>query len=267
MRQLSTTGILLLALASSGCVSWPDKGRGGMAEKYPSQGVPVMPNKPLGPEHGLRFEYELVKQQLAVLILEGAELCFPATVVQAREKQNRIARELQGGLGYDAANDLIVQRKLLERLEKQLDYVKQHRGCQMPVQGGDRAPREMGRKIYELLNSDNQFASNSSRINPKYMGRLAEAAQLLKNQPGYRLRVTGHADATGAANRKDDLAMARAEQVKRYLLIFGLAPKRISIDAVGADNPLFKGEQSHVRLTNRRVSIELVETTTTPEAS
>jgi len=259
MYRLISTLILLGSLGVSGCVSWPDKGHGGMAEYTLGKLSPVMPDQPLGPEHGLRFELDLVQRHLDVLVLEGAELCFPATVVQARERQGRIARQLQGGLDFDAANDLIVQRKLLARLERQLDYVKQDKLCTLPATVGQERPGETGKHIHELLNTDNQFAFDSPELNPKYVGRLAEAAQLLRDQPAYQLRITGHADSLGEKKHNQELSLARARKVGRYLQIFGLDPQRIQFDAVGADSPLFDGNQPHIRLTNRRVSIELIE--------
>ncbi|MFA0520051.1 OmpA family protein, partial [Vibrio sp. 10N.222.55.E8] len=83
-------------------------------------------------EHGLRFDWQLTKLHLDALIQEGARWCFPAAVVQAIEKQNRIARELQGGLLLDAANDLIIQRKRLNQLEVKLDFVTAQARCEPP---------------------------------------------------------------------------------------------------------------------------------------
>ncbi|WP_434360860.1 OmpA family protein [Parasalinivibrio latis] len=254
-------------LMLNGCTMWPKKGQGGMAEHYPADAVPVMPDQPLGPEHGLRFEWELSSRHLDVLVLEGAKLCFPATVVQARKNQNRIARELHSGLNFDAANDLIVQRNLLSRLERQLDYVKSRNACIVNLPSDSHNPGELAAKLFQLLNSDNQFAFNSPEINPKYMGHLAEAAHLLRELPGYALHITGHADAIGGEKHNKNLALKRAEQVKRYLLIFGLENARITLASVGSEDPLFEGNQPEVRLTNRRVSVELVETSLTPMGS
>jgi len=279
---LKLSFILILA-SLTGCAGWPPDGRGGMAEHHMGTLPPVMPDQPLGPEHGLRFELELVRQHLDILVLEGAELCFPATVIQAKQRQNRITRELQGDLDFDAANDLVIQRKLLARLERQLDYVKQQSICIIPVSNNlyenneisnpdendseellstkvnPIIPGNIGKQIYELLNTDNQFAFGSSELNPKYIVRLAEAAQLLNNHPDYHLEITGHADVIGDKQHNVKLSLARAKQVGRYLKIMGLAPERIEFDAVGSDNPLFDGKESHIRLVNRRVSIELID--------
>ncbi len=263
MCRLSTLLVAVAALGLGGCISWPLKGLGGLAELKPSKASAVEAGQPLGPEHGLRFEQELIKRHLDVLILEGAELCFPATVVQARERQNRIARQLEGGLEYDAANDMVVQRELLGRLENQLDYVKRGVAC-VPGSGGEesapRHPGAIGKRLDDLLNSDNQFASGSSELNPKYFARLAEAAGLLKERSDIRLRIVGHADARGSDATNQSLSLERARKVARYLKILGLDGKRIQVAAVGAEDPLMVGREPQNRMVNRRVTIEVIET-------
>ena len=248
-----------------GCSSYPEHGTGGLAESYDSINYqnsdfsPVMPDEPLGPEHGLRFDWQLAKLHLDSLIQEGARWCFPAAVVQAIEKQNRIARELQGGLLLDAANDLVIQRKRLNDLETRLDYVTSQARCAPPKNESQfRLQLSIIEQLYDLLNVDNQFAHNSTEVNPKYMGHLAEASTILKDHPTLDLIVTGHADATGTEEYNDKLALGRAKQVERYLTIFGLSPTRIKTVSVGETVPLFEGESAGTRLTNRRVSIEIV---------
>ncbi|WP_375754000.1 OmpA family protein [Vibrio sp. HN007] len=258
MKLTILVPVLLLA-GITGCTSYPEHGQGGMAENHFSSGfTPVMPDQPLGPEHGLRFDWQLAKLHLEMLVQEGAEMCFPATVLQSRMRQDRIARELAAGLYRDAANDLIVQRKRLTELEQDLTYVTSQAECVLPRNSIDMVALNTNiETIYNLLNADNQFAFDSSEINPKYMGRLAEAALLLRENSQLSLTLTGHADATGNKAYNDKLANERAEQVERYLRIFGLAANRISVNSVGSANPLFEGESAGVRLTNRRVSVEV----------
>jgi len=232
-----------------------------MAEHYQGTLTPVMPGQPLGPEHGLRFDLDLARQHLDILILEGAELCFPATVIQARQRQNDITRELYGNLDFDAANNLIVQRKLLARLERQLDYVKQQNVCILPITEGQEKPGDIGKRIYDLLNGDNQFSSDSPELDPKYVGQLAEAAQLLRNQPSYHLHIIGHPGTLGKPEYNRKLSLQRAKKVGRYLQVMGLPTDRILIDVVGSDHPLLADDdkQTHTQRINRRVSIELIE--------
>ncbi len=261
MRQITFGIFLPLLLVISGCTTWAPQGHGGMAEHQQEMFDTIMPDEPLGIEHGLRFELDLSRRHLDILVIEGAERCFPATVTQARERNNRITRELHGGLNFDAANDLIVQRKLLERLERQLDYVQLHDSCNSPQREQQNIPAELTKRIYELLNIDNQFAFNSSEINPKYIAHLAEAAILLRDQPGYHLLITGHADDIGINAYNYELSMKRAKQVGRYLQILGFPAENIEVAAVGSDLPISEGNEPHHRLVNRRVSIEIIEVT------
>ncbi|OED65432.1 OmpA family protein [Vibrio echinoideorum] len=265
MKILKNYIALSLSALVLGCTSYPEQGTGGLAESYDSINYqnsdfsPVMPDEPLGPEHGLRFDWQLAKLHLDALIQEGARWCFPAAVVQAIEKQNRIARELQGGLLLDAANDLVIQRKRLNELEVQLDYVTSQARCEPPKNENQfRMQLSVIQQLYDLLNVDNQFAENSTEVNPKYMGRLAEATTLLKEHKSLDLVVTGHADGSGTEEYNDKLALGRAKQVERYLTIFGLGAQRIKAVSVGETVPLFEGESDGTRLTNRRVSIEII---------
>ncbi|CAH6988862.1 Outer membrane protein SypB [Vibrio chagasii] len=265
MNTIKNYIALSLSVLVLGCTSYPEHGTGGLAESYDSMNYqnsdfsPVMPDEPLGPEHGLRFDWQLAKLHLDALIQEGARWCFPAAVVQAIEKQNRIARELQGGLLLDAANDLVIQRKRLNELELQLDYVTSQARCEPPKNENQfRMQLSIIQQLYDLLNVDNQFAHNSIEVNPKYMGKLAEASYILKDNKSLELIVTGHSDATGSEEYNDKLALGRAQQVERYLTIFGLSPSRIKAVSVGETVPLYEGESEGTRLTNRRVSIEVI---------
>ncbi|MBV1920857.1 MAG: OmpA family protein [Pseudomonadales bacterium] len=262
---------LLLVIFLQGCSHWPDRGFGGMAEHNIGNISPVMAHEALGPEHGLRFDLELTSRHLDMLVLEGAELCFPATVLQSKQRQRRIAREVVGKLHYDAANDLIVQRGILARLERQLNYVTSRGLCRLPVIQSQKKLTVLTPKpednnitdIINILNSDNQFATNSSELNPKYIGRLSEAATLLKTSPNIQVDITGHADTEGNSKFNHKLALDRAKMVGRYLNIFGIKNSRIHYDEKGEEKPLYHGTEPHTRLVNRRVRIELVPITTT----
>lgn len=270
IRSIASVSTGLLALWGSfvvaGCASWPEPGSGGIAEHDPTAALlsPVLPDQIPGAAQALRFDLELASRHLDVLVLEGAEHCFPAAVAEARQRQYRINRELYGGLFFDGANDLIIQRQELGRLERQLDYVKQNESCRPPVASGmvaspQKHPVDRKQHIELLLNSDNQFAFDSSELNPKYMRRLAGAVRLLQDNSHYQLRVFGHADDLGDDIYNSQLSRQRAENVGHYLMRLGVEKERIIISAKGTEEPLFDGDEPHNRLVNRRVMIELVE--------
>ena len=290
MKQFKILSVVLTVLLS-GCSAFPDYGRGGMAEHHIELLDPFYTDEPLGEEHGLRFEFELVRQQLAVLVLEGADLCFPATVLEAKNFETRIAREIYGDMLFDATNDLIVLRHLLHRLERQLDYALQYETCQLPklaqqnveieiettttendisqkeieiVVDEETMANETARdqeddlaQILLLLNADNQFATNSSEVNLKYVARLAQAVQIIQYYPQLHLHVVGYTDEIGNKEKNMALGQARADGVARYLEAFGISMDRISVMTSGEANPLFPGDAPHIRLTNRRVNITL----------
>jgi outer membrane protein OmpA-like peptidoglycan-associated protein len=47
--------------------------------------------------------------------------------------------------------------------------------------------------------------------------------------------------------------------VARYLQIFGIPAEKIQVNAVGSSDPLFDGKEPEVMLTNRRVTVELLD--------
>jgi hypothetical protein len=130
--------LAILALTCSACTQWPPPGSGGLAELRPSPQPPCSrcPTSPDPTWNQLDIELQLVRGHLETLVLRGAELCLPGHVVEARDRQTRIARELQGGLPLDASDDLIVQRERLAELERRLDYIQGNGACMTPTLAG-----------------------------------------------------------------------------------------------------------------------------------
>lgn len=283
MRSITIISLCLsILLTTAGCANKADKGEGGFAEHNYSNS----PNHPIGLENALYFELQLAQRHLDALLMAGANICFPASVKKATLRQTRVARELQGGLPGDAANDLIIQRDQLARLERRLNYVQLQDSC-LPTKsykGNDPGNmiEERGNKesknllvlsaqhiknLDALLNNNNQFVFNSALLNPRYIGQLSEATQILASYPQYHLKLTGHSDVIGTDLANLKVSLERATQVERYLLIFGLNPNNIEINASGAKEPLFDDKQPQVRLVNRRVSIELIDTSSSSEVT
>ncbi|WP_028863924.1 OmpA family protein [Psychromonas aquimarina] len=265
MRALMVVLSIAVLLAASGCTNRAPKGQGGFAEHNLSS----MPEHPVGLENALYFEQQLSSRHLNALLAAGADICFPASVRTAQIRQARIARELQGGLDSDAADDLIIQRDKLNRLERRLNYVQMQETC-LPGQKrqlkaadllqAQAMSKEQIEQIESLLNNNNQFVFNSSQLNPRYIGQLSEVTQMLRPHPQYHLKLTGHADSKGSKSANLKLSLERARQVERYLQIFGLNPGNILVNGSGSGDPLFAGSEPQVRLVNRRVTIELINT-------
>lgn len=267
MRPLIIVLLGIIVISTSACSSKAPKGHGGLAE----HDLSGAPSHPTGLENALYFEQQLSSRHLDALQLAGAKRCFPAAVRTATIRKARIARELQGGLHADAANDLIIQRDQLARLERRLNYVQLQGSCagsntQLDTQN-KQLPAEKLQALNTLLNNNNQFVLASAELNPRYIGHLAEAAMLLRNHPQYHLQITGHADAKGSDAANLELSLQRAQQVERYLQIFGINPSNLSVEGQGAATPLFNGDDPQVRLVNRRVTIKLINRHHTQEAT
>ena len=248
-RSLLITALNLSLLAGCSHVD-----RGGISEMIDPTLLTVEADKKLTSEHGLRFDYGILKNKLDILILRGAKYCFPASVRKAELQEIRIIRELDGELFYDAANDIVVQRIALARLERQLNYVVSREECVWRKHDGN---MDGIRRLQDLLNSDNQFAFDDSEVNPKFAQKLKMAADYLQDFAHYRLRLYGHTDLKGDDVYNLKLSMQRAEKVKALLVESGLDGARIEVYAQSEHSPLFKGEEPHVRLVNRRVYIEI----------
>ncbi len=255
-------GVILTSMLLAGCSSWPEAGRGGLAERYPEALFPIEAGHEVGVGHALRLDIEQGARHLDVLVINGAQLCFPAAVAEAQLREARLWRELDGGLLGDCANDLQVQRERLGALERSLTAVLAEGRCRLPEQRparrADTGEQDLA-ALQALLNADNQFAFGSAEVNPKYAARLTRAALALHDRPEVTLEIVGHADPIGDDAAVEGLAQRRAEAVVRHLVALGLPSTRLHWSARGASQPLVPGEAPEVRLVNRRVAITLLD--------
>lgn len=89
---------------------------------------------------------------------------------------------------------------------------------------------------------------------------LDSVASILKKEPGYKLRIEGHAYRTEGIDRFcRQLAQERAEMVKRYLLSRNIAVERIiSIQNIGKAKPITAGRNPWEIARNSRAEIYLI---------
>ncbi|SHH29401.1 OmpA family protein [Ferrimonas marina] len=272
MATARHTRLLTLALLTGclcGCVSWAPAGRGGMAEHQDAMlaWLDASTDEAMGPEHGVLFEATLLKHHLDLLVLEGAELCFPASVAQARMREHRILRQLEGGLVMDAATDIEAQQGFLHALEQRLDSVNRQSGhCRdgmAPMASSGAKPKPVTKtdplasSLAQQLNVSNQFATDSSVLTPAYQDQLKRVLPLLKATQ-HTLVIHGHTDVQGSDQRNQTLAQQRAESVARFLVDGGIDARRIRLQAWEASRPYSSQVGREADHSNRRVTIELV---------
>lgn len=104
-----------------------------------------------------------------------------------------------------------------------------------------------------------QFGFNSNQILPESQKMLEQLAQALisPDLAGMRFLIEGHTDGKGLASYNQKLSQLRAEQVKRILVKYKVAPARLVAEGKGSSEPLNANNIEAPE--NRRVRITSLE--------
>ncbi len=104
------------------------------------------------------------------------------------------------------------------------------------------------------------FGTNNADLRPDGEEILDEVADLLAKHPELRkLRVEGHTDNRGSAERNLQLSKARAASVVAYLVKSGVEPSRLESEGYGSTQPLVPNMTPAQRAKNRRVAFKILE--------
>ncbi len=123
---------------------------------------------------------------------------------------------------------------------------KEERGCPIYKAVVVREDRiEIRQKIF--------FAFGLATILPKSDFVLGEVVQALKDRPGLCVRIEGHTDNVGAAERNLALSAGRAKAVLDYLVQYGLDRGTLTSAGYGSSQPLESNATPDGRERNRRV--------------
>lgn len=105
-------------------------------------------------------------------------------------------------------------------------------------------------QVFTLL-----FEPNAAILRATSLGQLDEIATASQRRMAVRVSISGHTDATGSDKLNDELARARAEQVRAQLLQRGVNPALISVSSHGKGNPLIPTPNGVPEPRNRRVVV------------
>lgn len=103
-----------------------------------------------------------------------------------------------------------------------------------------------------------EFASASARIEPASDGVLDALAEVARGCPGVAIRIEGHTDSVGAAERNLLLSRARAEAVRAALIVRGVANERLRAEGLGQAQPRGDNATARGRAENRRIEFKAV---------
>lgn len=99
------------------------------------------------------------------------------------------------------------------------------------------------------------FGTNSASVSAEDEAKLAVVAKMMKSNPSLRLRVVGHADATGSERVNLRVGERRAKAVVRVLTTtFGISDARFEVVSKG-ESELLSKKNVH----NRRVEFQFIQ--------
>ena len=98
------------------------------------------------------------------------------------------------------------------------------------------------------------FDVNKDLVKPESYGTLKEIAAALNENPGVRVKISGHTDSDGDDSKNLDLSKRRADSVKSELVKnFGLDTSRFETDGKGESQPVAPNDTPANKALNRRV--------------
>ena len=98
------------------------------------------------------------------------------------------------------------------------------------------------------------FDVNSDKVKSESYGTLKEIAQVLTENPTVKVKIIGHTDGDGDADKNLDLSKRRAASVKSELAkTFSIDASRIETDGKGKTEPIAPNDTPINKAQNRRV--------------
>lgn len=104
---------------------------------------------------------------------------------------------------------------------------------------------------------DVNFDFNKKTLTDLGRGRIHQIARLVKDTPGLRVVLQGHADFKGSEPYNERLGMDRAETVRQELIALGVSPEALSTVSFGESQPALADQEDWARAVNRRVEVHI----------
>lgn len=114
------------------------------------------------------------------------------------------------------------------------------------------------------------FEFNKDVIKPTSYSYLDELADVMIQEPTWKLQIIGHTDNKGSEEYNLDLSTRRANSVKKYLIYKGVKEEVITSEGKGETEPIDTNDTEQGREKNRRVEFIIIKpdnTIVTTEAS
>jgi outer membrane protein OmpA-like peptidoglycan-associated protein len=247
--------IIIIVSIISGCVSYPEEGKGGWAEEYHPDS-PIVSDIDSTMIYQIKNEYTHLSMKIDWLKSRGIRKCMPAQLYQAKIMLNRINREIAAEMYNEAKEDLRIFYHQTNKLENHFEKIIEKTEC---ISNSIEQDEKINTRIEYLLNSDNQFAINDSKITPKYKDKITQASELLKINNTTKIILVGHADNIGEERSNYELAYKRAENVKKWLILYGVKEDQLTTSTQGSSSPYSNEKESKTKKhSDRRVNAYVI---------
>ncbi len=112
-------------------------------------------------------------------------------------------------------------------------------------------------KIRGQLEIPLQFEPSSHKLTAESQQRLNDIATQLAQVPDATITIGGHTDNDGQDKANMKLSQARADSVRRHLILLGLPAAQLRTKAFGASQPIADNKTSAGRARNRRIEFTI----------
>lgn len=103
------------------------------------------------------------------------------------------------------------------------------------------------------------FESAKAVLKPESFTELDKVANFLKDNPDIRIEIGGHTDNVGNAALNQQLSLARAKAVMKYVVLQGVSEDRIVAKGYGLTKPVTSNATKEGQSKNRRVEFTVLE--------
>lgn len=120
---------------------------------------------------------------------------------------------------------------------------------------GDQADVAQGLRNGRVTLQNVHFATGKADLTPDSEAALSKAAQALKDNPDWKVRVEGSTDSSGNADSNLKLSLDRADAVVAWLTSHGVDGGRLTAKGYGDSRPVASNKTDAGRRKNRRVEL------------
>ena len=117
-----------------------------------------------------------------------------------------------------------------------------------------------------LMDGRLQFSKEEDALEDSARAKLDQVVSALLEHPEFtRVRVEGHWDDSGAADKRIEITQKRAKAVMDYLVSRGISPKRLEARGFGSEVQLVPNSSARNRAINQRIEFAIISTSNARE--